>query len=158
EKDADVLLESAELARQLAASPASSGEAGAKARLAEARQYLQRGLELHPEDARMYETLARLEVQNGNRTEAIAWLRRGLEVLPREGALYWVLAEILVDGGEFAEVEKIVFRLRKDGVASAPLDFLGCRVLAGKGKWWEATRSLERTLPALERSPALEGL
>jgi tetratricopeptide (TPR) repeat protein len=153
--DADVLLESAEVARDLARPDNGADEAHARAGLDEARQYVRRGLDLHPKDVRLYQALARIELQAGKPPEAIACLRRGIQAFPDEGQLYWSLAELLLDAGETGEVSQLAADMRTKRFSGTILDYLDARVLAGKGEWLQAARALERVLPALERSPAL---
>jgi cellulose synthase operon protein C len=156
--DADVLVESAELARELARPENGADEARVKTGLDEARQYMQRGLELHPKDVRLYQALARIEMQANKPKEAIACLHRGIQAVPDGGELYWSLAELLLDTGETGEVTKLVADLRQKGYSANLLDYLEARVLAGKGEWLQAANALERIQPVLERSPALAGL
>ena len=49
-----------------------------------ARSYLLQGLKLHPQDRRMSRGLARLELQQGRRDQALEHLRPSLEELPAD--------------------------------------------------------------------------
>jgi tetratricopeptide (TPR) repeat protein len=142
--DANVLLQSANMART---------EPGPDA-VEKARKFLERGMEVHKDDARMYQALAALNEQAGKRAEAVKVLRRGLEALPEHGELLWALADLLVADGD-AEVADLQERMTKVGTAPALLDFLSARVQFAKGQWRETADLLERIRPELESSPAL---
>jgi tetratricopeptide (TPR) repeat protein len=140
--NADVLLQSAEAARQTSD-------------MAAARKFLQRGIEKHPADARMYLALSALEQQAGRRSEAVALLRRGLEAKPGQIDLLWALADLRVGDGEESEMADLLAQMKKGGLASAQLDYLRARLLLAKGRWRDSADLLERTRPGLEAWPAL---
>ncbi|MCI0459244.1 MAG: tetratricopeptide repeat protein [Gemmataceae bacterium] len=140
DKDADVLLESAELAL-------------VRGNLDDARKTLQHGLTLHPREVRFYTATSRLEVKAERLPDAVACVRRGLEKLPEERELLWALAHLAIQGGELDEAEKIEGRLRKGGFPTPLLDCLHARVLLQKGAWLEASRSLEKARTLLAPWP-----
>jgi tetratricopeptide (TPR) repeat protein len=152
--DADVLLESADMAR---------AEAGADAAgIEKARQYLQRGEKLHPQDARMYLVLSDLETRAGRRTEALAALRRGLEALPKRADLMealanlrWALTDLLLADGGGEEVTELIDQMKKGGMAEARLEYLRARQLLGEQRWRDAADLLERIRTELEPWPGL---
>ena len=127
--DAEVLLLAAQCAR-------------ADQRFDEARDYLRRGLELHPRELRMHMTLAEVELRSGHRDDAIACLRRGLEALPNHTDLLWNLADLLVEEGEPAAVEELINELRAAEHPEAPLRYLEARILYERDQWFEASNAL----------------
>src|SRR5205823_905617 len=62
-------------------------------------KYLEAGLKQNPTEARLYQALARLHNQQGNRKEALAQLRTGLQAVgkPHHADLNWMLANLLLD-------------------------------------------------------------
>lgn len=145
--DADVLLEAADLARS---------EAGADAaEIEKARQYLQRGEKVHPQDARMYLALSDLETRAGRRTEALAALRRGLEALPKRADLMWALTDLLLADGGGEEATQLIDQMNKGGLAEARLEYLRARQLLGEQRWRDAADLLERIRTELEPWPTL---
>jgi tetratricopeptide (TPR) repeat protein len=144
---ADVLLESADMARAQAGTDAAGIE--------KARQYLQRGEKLHPHDARMYLTLSDLETRAGRRTEALAALRRGLAALPKRADLLWALADLLLADGGGEEAAELIDQMKKGDMVEARLDYLRARQMLGEQRWRDAADLLERIRPELEPWPAL---
>jgi cellulose synthase operon protein C len=120
-----------------------------------ARRYLQRSLELHPQDVVSHQTLARLEQGAGRRSEAIAVLRRGLKEVPsgRQPNLLWDLANLLLENEE--EANEAIDGLRKAGFSQPQVDYLRARLLVNEGEWFRAGKELERLRPALLRWPEL---
>jgi tetratricopeptide (TPR) repeat protein len=143
--ESDVILAAAELKL---ASPHS-----ANVELKETRALLQHGLQLYPQNVRMYLLMAQLEEQSHHQPEAIAVLRQGAKAIPGNPNLLWSLADLLLAQGETAEEE--ITRLRQLGVSPARLDFLQARALMRDGKWWEAIRTLERIRPDFSTQPDL---
>jgi tetratricopeptide (TPR) repeat protein len=143
--NADVLLQSAEAARAQGGSDA----------LAKARKFLERGIEMHPSDARIYLTLSALEEVADRRREAVAVLRRGLEALPGQVDLLWALADLRVADGDEAEMTDLLEQMKRSGMASARLEYLQARLLLASGRWRAGADLLERTRPELEAWPAL---
>lgn len=141
--DANVLLAAAESAQ-------------AKSDLAEAREYLQRGQKIYPQDNRMYRNLADLEIRAGKFTEAIAELQRGLKAIPDQPDLLWRLADLLIQERQLSEAENVIVRLRQISMQPAVLDCLVARAQASRGAWPEAAKTLQRCVPDLHGLPELE--
>ena len=106
EGDADVLLESIELAL-------------ARGQIEQARSIVQRGLEKHGKDVRFHLAGARVETLVQRRQEAIAHLRRGLEQGPENVDVLWSLALLVIETGDWTETELIEEKLRQNRVAPA---------------------------------------
>jgi tetratricopeptide (TPR) repeat protein len=117
---------------------------------ASARKYLEAGLKQDPNEPRLYQALARLHNQLGNRAEAIAQLKRGLEAVgkERQGDLHWTLANLLLDDEQFEPARKIISQIR--GVHALSADYLDARGMMYQGRWYDAARTLERLRPALK--------
>ena len=142
--EADVLLAAAELAE-------ARGEA------AKGRDYLARGIELHPQDGRLYQAAARLAAQADKRSEAIEILRRGLQAAAPEGRgdLKWELANLLIDQKELAEVKQIIEELRQARANPASIDFLIGRLAIVNQQWAEAAKTLRPLRPLMEQFPRI---
>jgi tetratricopeptide (TPR) repeat protein len=140
--DVDVLLASAAFAEGLK-------------QFDQAREELQRGLKLYPTEVRLYEAIAWLEIQAGQRGTGLDYVRRALQTAAGETRkeLLWSFANLLLDGRDVAEAETVMAQMRKANVNTAALSYLQGRVLVCKSKWSEAARLLERTRPLLETSP-----
>lgn len=137
-----------------AAAAGSSGLRGEAGR-AEARALLARGLELHPGNARLYETLAALEENAGRPDAVIAALERAVKALPDRHEFEWHLANALVTGGKTAEAARAIDRFRALKPMPETLEFLEGRLLARQRRWSEAAAKLERAAPSLAARPSL---
>jgi cellulose synthase operon protein C len=137
-ENADVLATTAWLS-------ALNGESG----VAEARRLLKRGIELHPDDPRMYELLARIETAAGKPEEAIAYLKTGVDRLPAQVDLNWLLADTLIEAGKTSEAAEAIERLGKVTFNPLVREFLQARLDAKTGQWRRAAMALERIAPIL---------
>jgi tetratricopeptide (TPR) repeat protein len=142
--DADVLLALADLA-------------GARSKWEAARADLQRGLERFPKDARFYQARSRLEVQAGQRRQAVECLRQGVNVLSGQAQadLLWTLANLLIDDSDWTQAEAVVGRLSQTGSAPTAVQYLQGRILLGREDWSQAARLLERARFVLGTAPDL---
>jgi tetratricopeptide (TPR) repeat protein len=137
---ADVLLASAEMAQ-------------ARKNVAQARTFLERGVQLHPRDSRFYHTRAQLEVTDEKPEQAIACLQDSVKVVSGQAQadLLWTLGNLLIDTDHWQEAEeKAIVPLSKAGQSPATVSYLQARILVGKKEWAEAGRLLERTRLTLE--------
>jgi tetratricopeptide (TPR) repeat protein len=119
------------------------------------RAELVRALKLYPNEVRLYEAIAWLEIQAGRRDVGLDYVRQVLKSARGEARreLLWSLANLLLDGGDVAEAEKAIAELRTVGVNPPVLSYLEARVLVCKTQWAAAARLLERARPQLEGSP-----
>jgi tetratricopeptide (TPR) repeat protein len=143
-KEPEVLLAYAEVLR-------------AQGKLAEARRYLQQGIEYDPENVTFYQALALLEQQAGRPQDGLASLRQGLKRVTgdKENALRYNLAELLIQQGKLAEAGDLLERLGKDSFSPALLDYLGARIDMRNSQWDKASARLLGARPQLARSPEL---
>ncbi len=155
--DLQVLLVSA-AQRVLEANAGAKTKVAASPALNQARDYLQRAIQVHPNDWRGYAQLARLELLAQRRQVAIAQLRAGQKkVTGRErAALLWDLAILLVEGDEVTEAKDAIEQMRKLRIPSAArLDFLRAKLAAKQGTWRAAVDLLEEARPLLADAPEL---
>src|SRR5262249_37018456 len=140
--EAEVLLRAAEMAQD-------------KNDLGKAREYLQRGMQLYPKDHRMFQVLADLELGAGKPDQAIAELRRGLETIPDQPDLLWRLADLQIQQRQPQEAENAIVRLQQINILPAVVECLRARIMALRGVWPEAARTLEQAIPDLVNVPDL---
>lgn len=114
-----------------------------------ARRYLQDGCAKHPENWRLYHSLAELERDDGKLDAALAALQKGLEQIPEQPKLLWSLAGLHILRGDEAELTKTVTRLGVAGMPPPELDFLRGRFAFRAGKWADATAALDRAFDGL---------
>jgi tetratricopeptide (TPR) repeat protein len=138
--NADALLAAAELS-------------GARGDRAAARDQGTRGCQLHPEDARFPQLLARLAFASGQREEAVVWLRKCLDrQCPPEQL--WNVAELLLQAEEATSAKKVIERL-PSGWQPERVRYLEAHLLLVQKNWLQASRQLEALRPLLEQEPAL---
>jgi len=140
--DLDVLIASAEVAM-------------ARRRFDEARDHLRRGMETHPADARLCQSMARLELQAGRRAEAVAHLRRAAADPAGSPLLLFATADLLVDAQQYPEAKELIGRLVKQAVLPALVDYLNGRLRMAEDDWPEARRLLEKARQGLTALPEL---
>jgi tetratricopeptide (TPR) repeat protein len=122
-----------------------------------ARNYLETGLQLHPQDARVYHALAFLELENGRQEQALACLERGARTVleaDRFGVL-WDLANLHLDVGNASQAAKIIDQVRNAQPTPGAVDYLRGRLSMIELRWSKAARILEQVRPLLEVSPEL---
>ena len=142
--EADVRLAAAELER-------------ARHNLAAARTHLESALNLHPKDFRLYQAIALLELEAGQRDQTIARLNDGVRAIsgPDRFHLLWDLANVLIDGDDTAQAAKAIEQIRDAYPTPGAVDFLRARLNLAKGQWAEAAQVFEHVRPLLEVSPEL---
>ena len=180
--EADVILAVAGLARKRAADLARDREEpkAIEEELGAAREELTRGVALHPDDSRMYQALADLEMQAGRADEAVAALKEGISgrhaksesaaaeasseppsADPVQSRLQLALADLLVRSNKPDEARGVIKALRKiprlRPEISDYLDFLDAQLLFNRGPGAEAAQALERVVTKLVRQPDMEG-
>ncbi|HYT93683.1 MAG TPA: tetratricopeptide repeat protein, partial [Gemmataceae bacterium] len=142
--DAGVLLAAAELA-------------GDKGDLKEARSRLERVLQLNSKDAKAHLAMARLELRASKRADAIAGLKNALQLVTKEDGyeLNWMLANVHIDADELDAARAIIAQMQETNPSPGAADYLQGRCLMQQGRWFEASRLLERVRSATKGVPAL---
>jgi tetratricopeptide (TPR) repeat protein len=153
--DAETLIAAAYLNLDRAQTAGVGDREAATTHLAEARRHLERGRDLHPEDARFHQSLATVELRSGRTDAAIACVRRGLEAAPGNADLLWRLGDLLIDANKPAEAAGIIEELRAAGIPRALVEYLDARLLAKQERWSDAAKLFERVRPLLVLSEQL---
>lgn len=184
EGEADVRLAASELARLEASIDLPDNAAEAQTKLATAREHLDKALQLHNKDPRLFKAYASVELLAEERAEkkedkeaarerALNRLRTGAAEMRTPAAQFdvlWALATVLLDttpaaGEEPArgsttspaveEAEKTIARLRTLNLQPAGVDYLQGRLMMKRQQWAEAATLLERAQPLLAEAHAL---
>jgi tetratricopeptide (TPR) repeat protein len=140
---ADLLLQAAEVA-------------AARGQTKQAREFLERGRRLYPQDERMAPGLALLELRQGAPAKALAELAPSLAALPKDPHQLWTLGNLLVDAGAADRAGEILGRLRA-GPLTPLADVLAARLAMRKGAWAEALAALEKARGVLPVASDLAG-
>ncbi|MGO8751158.1 MAG: tetratricopeptide repeat protein [Thermoguttaceae bacterium] len=118
-----------------------------------ARSQAQQAIQSHPGHVPAYTVLADIEVQAGNRKEAIQWLQRGVEHAaadaPIRSEILWHLANLLVDEERTEEALKITEEIASMHYPEALVGYLRGRIDVVNGQWLEASRRFEQLRPEL---------
>lgn len=119
--------------------------------LDKAREYLVAANEKDPDDPRFYQSLASLDMKEQNYEAAMALIEKGLKEVPAESGnillAYKVDLQFLandVDG-----VKQTIDVMRREGFRPEYIEYVQARILLAQGKWFEASRALERIRPKL---------
>jgi tetratricopeptide (TPR) repeat protein len=115
----------------------------------EVRRSLERGLKRHPNDPRLRNGLARLELLAGRRQKALEYLEPNLKALPEQPEPLWLMALLLIEAGEGDRAAAALRRLREGGAGAAER-LLRARQSMLKGAWGEARTTLEQVRSRLE--------
>jgi len=133
-------------------------EEGAEEYYQRARQYVERGIALYPEDAEMYTTLADIEIRAGvaekasradRAARAVAALRKGLAPTQNAPDILWKMANLLVDTDRTDEASKVLEQLRDVKVADPLLSVLQGRICFARGDWSKAIKSFDEARSGL---------
>lgn len=137
----------------------------------EARAHLEKALQLHRQDGRLYKAFAGLELLDEEkkatpeekaqaRDKALAWLRRGAQELkgPAQFELLWAHATLLLDTNKPSDMEEtaaVINKIRQQNVSPAGSMFLQARLLKARQQWAEAVQLFERARPNLQTATEL---
>ena len=138
---------------------AAAEAAQLQGQIKEARGHLDKALQLHSRDARLYRAYAAIEALQETRAKTVAdkkacrarahsWLRRGVDRLkpPAQVDALWNYIYFLLDGGspeELAEAQRYIAKIRAARFSPAGVAFLTGRLLFARQQWALAARQLE---------------
>ncbi len=124
------------------------------------RGHLQHGIEIAPDDYRMYLNLAEVEYRAGSEDEARRVLEKGVQVLAFNADLKWFLADLLIESGEVRDPEdssgRLISELSNIGYEAGRLGYLQGRRFMAREEWREAIDVFFTTAPLLFAEPALQ--
>ncbi len=109
----------------------------------ELRQYLFKGIELHPNKTGFYTMLSNLESESGNPALAVEAMRKGVLAAPKNPELQWNLARLLIESDNTNEATEIIAKLRNDKYPAVALDFLEARMLYRRSEWLPMIQKIE---------------
>src|SRR5262249_20213654 len=138
---------------------AAAEAAQLEGKLDEARAHLDKAMQLHHRDVRLYRACAALELRLEERAsgadekrvlrgKALSWLRQGADKLapPAQEDARWYLIALLIDTGgpdELKEAGRQIAKLRASNFSRAGVEFVQGRLLVARQQWAEAAQLLE---------------
>lgn len=117
--------------------------------LSAARQHLQAGLKLAPSEYRYHQALARLELQAGNRPEAIRHLQEAMKNLPGDLTAVVSVADLALDAGATEEARRLRDAIERDERSAAILNYLDGRLHMAKQEHLQALEMFQRAAERL---------
>jgi tetratricopeptide (TPR) repeat protein len=108
-----------------------------------AREYIDRGRKLHPENSQLLLALASLEQMEGNKQAALEAIKVVEESLPSDPDELWKLGNLLIDLGELNKTDLVIERLAARKILWAS-DYLKGRLRFREQAWAEARALFER--------------
>ena len=137
-EDADVLLTKA-------------ARADADKRTDQARNYLETGKKVHPEDARFYQGLASLLVKDQEYKQALQIVDDGLKVVPGDAAqnLLFFKSELQFMANDISGVRLTAEDMRKAGFGDVFIDWIEARILLIQNRYYEAGEALAKLQPKM---------
>ena len=109
-------------------------------------------------DSRFYDLSYRIELRAGRPEEAVAVLRKGVDLEPDAEdriRLLMNLANLQVTRADYAGADQSIKRLLEEKVRPEYPRFFQARMLAAKGQWREAARTLDDIHAELTNTPQL---
>lgn len=137
--DADVLLQAAEMAAQ-----ANDYNA--------AESLLKKGIKEHPQEDRMYFTLAYLAKVQNNRKLVMERLETGLKVFPTSPILLQMLFDQQLEDRDAKSARLTLQKLAATKYSSMLKEFREAELLTLEGDYLEASRHLEKLRPQLSKA------
>lgn len=154
-QELDVILLSADVARTRGQALARKGkEEEARKAVAEARQWLTRGVELHPKAVSVYLATASLDA-DVRIADAIAAIRKGLDAVPNSSELALALLDYQIQNADAAGATETLESLKAGGLSPALVEFGQARILAVQEKWLDATFLLDHVRQEASGDPGL---
>ncbi|MGD9632573.1 MAG: tetratricopeptide repeat protein [Pirellulales bacterium] len=123
---------------------AMAGRAEMRERNADAKKFLETGIEKHPEDSRFYVSLARIEMQSKHNDESLKIIEEGMQKVPPKEAINLLMlkADLQLATKDTAGIAATKEELRKAGYGGWLTEFLDARLLLMQDKWYEASIAL----------------
>ncbi len=123
----------------------------------EARQYINRGIELYPKVYSMYSTGAVVAARSGRPEDAIDILELGWEET-KSNQLLWTLATHLLEAGETQAARVCIRDLQKFGSIEAMVGYFQARAEFAQGQWLAAVSGRKQELLFDGRAELRSGL
>jgi tetratricopeptide (TPR) repeat protein len=120
-----------------------------------ARGHLRFVIARRPDEPRVYEALAGVELGEGKTDAALAALRDGLKQIPDHPNLLWNEANLLISAGRAEEARPILKKIPAGALPFGRLEYLRAYLLVRDGCWREAIDVLAAIRPALSAEPTL---
>ena len=124
----------------------------------EMREYLLKGIELHPTRTGFYSLLSNLESESGNPAEAIEAMRKGVLASPKNLELQWNLARLLIEAESTKEATEIIAKLRHEKYPAVAVDFLEARILFRRNEWLPMIQKIESKRGLIAPTPETASL
>lgn len=122
-----------------------------------ARELLETGKKLYPDNIGFYQALARLDSQQQKYDEALAEVNEGLEAVAGAKARVLLLfkSELQSRAGDVEGMRQTVDDMRKAKFAPAYVELTEAQILLTEHKWFEASEALNRLRPRVSGIPGL---
>jgi len=127
----------------------------AEGQIDEARNYVDRGLALNPDDVAMYAMSADVELRSGKPEAALKRLEEGLKTVGKQVLLLEKMAQVHIDARQIDQAREIIDELKSANYPKHYLEYLEARIELVQGHWLSACRALEKVRGSLAGSPVL---
>lgn len=114
-----------------------------------ARQYVQKGIDRHPEQLTFYLILVDVETRLGKPDEALRLLEDARKKVGDHPQLLWSLGNLLIARGKIDEANKVIAKMRDDPQARPFAAFLDAEIKMLAGRWKEAVDGFEQARAGL---------
>lgn len=120
----------------------------------EARQHVERVVELYPDSAEAYQKLSNIERQAGDPALAAEWLDKGLTATKGHPVLLWEKANLLIGEGKLDQVQPIINQIaNSQSIYREPalMNYLSGRLAFAQKEWAKASTFFEQSRTDLDR-------
>lgn len=140
--EAEVILAASEIAQ-------ASGD------MRKARELLEEGAKLYPQNVRFAFSLAWLQLHEGRGELALATLREAQKINPKDPDLLTLLGDILAREGQVEPLQAVLKDLTAQKASAERVNYIEARLLMRRGRFADAAAKLDTLRGAALRSPAL---
>jgi tetratricopeptide (TPR) repeat protein len=136
------------------AQPATTAQLDAE-QVEQARQAAQTGLDLQPQDARLYGLLAEIDLATGDRAAAKQKLQQGVDTVEARTNLPLSLIRLQLEDGELDAARQVISTMREREFPESVVDYYTGRIEYTDGNWTDAVRRLNSASSQVADEPDL---
>lgn len=121
-----------------------------------ARKLLGDGIEANPENPGLYQTLAGVEVQEGNYDKAVEQYEIGAAAVPpnKGQMLHFYKARLQIEQNQLESAKASIAEMRQAEYVMPPfIDYLAARLAMNENEWFKASKEFERLQGFMSKIP-----
>jgi cellulose synthase operon protein C len=121
-----------------------------------AREYIEAGKKLYPQNELFYRVGADLEIKRENYEAALAEIDAGLKAIgEKPSLLLFVKASLQLNARDLKGLRRTIDNMKRANFATEYTDWFEARILLAEDKWFPASEALSRLKPRVVNTPGL---